>query len=58
VAPAVTSPHGPLPDVVAGCVARALAKRPDDRFRTAAEMRAVLELAVVLLGGAERQEGP
>jgi serine/threonine protein kinase len=57
VAPAVTSPHGPLPDVVAGCVARALAKRPDDRFRTAAEMRAVLELAMVLLGGAEKQEG-
>ncbi len=56
-APAVTSPHGPLPEVVTGCVARALAKRPDDRFRNAAEMRAVLELALVLLGGAERAEG-
>jgi serine/threonine-protein kinase len=56
-APAVTSPHGPLPEVVTGCVARALAKRPDDRFRNAAEMRAVLELALVLLGGAERPEG-
>jgi serine/threonine-protein kinase len=57
-APPVTSPHGPLPDVLTGCVARALAKRPDDRFRSAAEMRAVLELALVLLGGADRVEGP
>jgi serine/threonine-protein kinase len=56
-APPVASPHGPLPDVVAGCVARALAKRPDDRFRSAAEMRTVLELGLVLLGGAEKQEG-
>ena len=53
-APPVTSPHGPLPDVLVGCVARALAKRPDDRFRNAGEMRAVLELALVLLGGTER----
>jgi serine/threonine protein kinase len=53
-APAVTSPHGPLPDVLVGCVARALAKQPDDRFRAAGEMRAVLELALVLLGGTER----
>jgi eukaryotic-like serine/threonine-protein kinase len=51
-APPVTSPHGPLPDVLQGCVARALAKRPDDRFRNAGEMRAVLELALVLLAGA------
>jgi serine/threonine-protein kinase len=51
-APPVTSPHGPLPDVLVGCVARALAKRPDQRFRSAAEMRAVLELALVLLAGA------
>jgi len=50
--PPVTSPRGPLPDVLVGCVARALAKRPDDRFRNAGEMRAVLELALVLLGGA------
>ena len=53
-APPVTSPHGPLPELVAGCVARALAKRPDDRFRSAAEMRTVLELALVLLVGAEK----
>jgi serine/threonine-protein kinase len=52
-APLVTSPHGPLPDVLVGGVARALAKRPDDRFRNAAEMRAVLELALLLLGGTE-----
>ena len=38
-APLVTSPHGPLPDVLVGGVAKALAKRPDDRFRNAAEMR-------------------
>jgi serine/threonine-protein kinase len=56
-APPATSPHGPLPEVLGGCVARALAKRPDDRFRNAAEMRAVLELALVLLGGAERELG-
>jgi serine/threonine-protein kinase len=56
-APPAASPHGPLPDVLAGCVARALAKRPDDRFRSAAEMRAVLELGLVLLGGAEKPEG-
>jgi len=54
-APPVKSPHGPLPEVLVGCVARALAKRPDDRFRSAAEMRAVLELALVLLG--RQQEG-
>ena len=53
-APPATSPHGPLPELVAGCVARALAKRPDDRFRSAAEMRTVLELALVLLVGAEK----
>ncbi len=57
-APPVTSPHGPLPDVVTGCVARALAKRPDDRFRSAAEMRAVLDLAAVLLAGEKKQEEP
>ena len=55
-APLVTSPRGPLPDVLVGCVARALSKRPDDRFRNAAEMRAVLELALLLLGAAEREE--
>jgi len=56
-APTVTSSRGPLPDVLTGCVARALAKRPDDRFRNAAEMRTVLELALALLGGSERPQG-
>ncbi len=55
-APPVTSPHGSLPDVLVGCVARALAKRPDDRFRNAGEMRAVLELALVLLAGTASPE--
>jgi serine/threonine-protein kinase len=55
-APRVTSPHGPLPDVLVGCVAKALAKRPDDRFRNAAEMQAVLKLALLLLGGTEAEE--
>jgi serine/threonine protein kinase len=53
-APAVTSPHGPLPELVAECVARALAKRPDDRFRSAAEMRTELGRTLALLGGVER----
>jgi serine/threonine-protein kinase len=56
-APPVTSPHGPLPDILVGCVAKALAKRPEDRFRNAAEMRAVLDLAQLLLGGAEKAAG-
>ena len=56
-APTVTSSHGPLPDVLTGCVARALAKRPDDRFRNASEMRTVLELALALMGGSERPQG-
>jgi serine/threonine protein kinase len=55
-APPVTSPHRPLPDLLVGSVAKALAKQPDDRFRSAAEMRAVLELALLLLDGAEKAE--
>ena len=56
LAPPVASPHGALPDLLVGCVAKALAKRPDDRFRSAAEMRAVLEFAGLLVGGAEKAE--
>ena len=56
LAPSVASPHGALPDLLVGCVAKALAKRPDDRFRSAAEMRAVLEFALLLVGGAEKAE--
>jgi serine/threonine-protein kinase len=55
-APPVTSPHAPVPEPVAECVARALAKRPDDRFRSAAEMRTVLGRTLPLLGGLERAE--
>jgi serine/threonine protein kinase len=50
-APPVTSPHGSLPDVLTGCVARALAKRPDDRFGAPRRDASRPELALVLLGG-------
>jgi serine/threonine-protein kinase len=56
LAPPVASPHGPLPDLLVGCVAKSLAKQPDDRFRSAGEMRAVLEFALLLVGGAEKAE--
>jgi serine/threonine protein kinase len=56
LAPPVASPHGPLPDLLVGCVAKALAKQPDERFRSAGEMRAVLEFALLLVGGAEKAE--
>jgi serine/threonine-protein kinase len=49
--PPVTSAAGPLPEVLVGGVARALAKRPEDRFRSVGEMRVVLEYALGLLGG-------
>jgi serine/threonine-protein kinase len=45
----VTSPHGPLPDVLVGCVSKALAKQPDDRFRSAGEMRGVLDQVMLQL---------
>jgi hypothetical protein len=38
-------------------VAKALAKKPDERFRSAAEMRAVLDLALVLIKGTGKAEG-
>jgi serine/threonine protein kinase len=56
LAPPVASPHGPLPDLLVGCVAKALAKQPDERFRSAGEMRAVMEFALLLVGGAEKAE--
>jgi serine/threonine-protein kinase len=52
----VSSPHGALPVVLVEAVDRALAKGPDDRFRSAGDMRAVLEQALARLGG-ERREG-
>ena len=54
--PAVTSPHAALPAVLVEAVDRALAKNPDDRFRSAGDMRAVLEQALARLGGGERRE--
>ncbi len=54
--PAVTSPHAALPVVLVEAVDRALAKNPDDRFRSAGDMRAVLEQALARLGGGERRE--
>ena len=54
--PAVTSPHAALPAVLVEAVDRALAKDPDDRFRSAGDMRAVLEQALARLGGGERRE--
>ena len=53
----VTSPHAALPVVLVEAVDRALAKNPDDRFRSAGDMRAVLEQALARLGGGERREG-
>jgi serine/threonine-protein kinase len=53
----VSSPHAGLPVVLVEAVERALAKSPDERFRSAGEMRAVLELALARLGGGERREG-
>ena len=46
----VTSPHGPLPDLLVECVLRALEKRPDDRFRSMGEMSGVLAQARKVLG--------
>jgi serine/threonine protein kinase len=52
----VTSPHGPLPALLVEAVDRALAKSPEDRFRSAGEMRGVLEQALARLPGGERRE--
>ena len=49
--PRVTSPRGPLPDLLVECVARALAKRPQDRLRSMGEMRGVLDQALKQLAG-------
>jgi len=52
----VTSPHAALPALLVEAVDRALAKNPDDRFRSAGDMRAALEQALARLGG-DRREG-
>jgi serine/threonine-protein kinase len=49
--PRVTSPRGPLPDLLVECVVRALAKRPEERFRSMGEMRGVLDQVLKQLAG-------
>ena len=50
-APLVSSPHGPLPELLVGCVAKALAKKPDDRYRSVSELQSVLGQVERVLGG-------
>jgi len=57
-APPVTSPRGPLPASLVECVARTLAKLPDDRFRSVSEMKAALDEVQRQLGGSERIPRP
>jgi hypothetical protein len=52
----VSSPHGELPVVLVEAIDRALAKEPDARFRSAGEMRAVLDQALARLGGSDRRD--
>jgi serine/threonine-protein kinase len=54
-APEVTSPYAVLPEPVVSGVAKALAKKREDRYRSAGEMRAALEQALGRLGGTERR---
>ncbi len=47
--PSVQSPHGPLPDTVPRIIARAMAKRAEDRYQAAGEMIADLAAAAKAL---------
>ena len=49
VAPEPECPHGPLPEALHRVVARALAKRPDERFQTADDMIAELDRGASML---------
>jgi serine/threonine-protein kinase len=52
--PRVTSPRGPLPERLVECVARALEKAPENRFRGVSEMKEILDQVQRDLGGSER----
>ena len=54
--PRVTSPRGPLPEVLVACVARALAKDPDGRFRSVTEMKETLAQARRELASSEQRQ--
>ena len=57
-APRVTSPRGPLPESLVECVARALAKLPEDRFRSVSAMKEALDKVHRELGGSDRIPRP
>lgn len=52
--PLLTSPHGALPEALVDCARRALAKQPEERFRSAAEMKASLEQSLRIPGAPRR----
>jgi eukaryotic-like serine/threonine-protein kinase len=47
--PSVTNPRGPMPDLLERILARAMAKRVEERYQTAREMAADLDRASALL---------
>jgi serine/threonine-protein kinase len=57
-APPVASPRGPLPGSLVECVARALAKLPDDRFRSVSALKEALDQVHRELGGSDRIPRP
>ncbi len=56
--PRVTSPRGPVPESLVACVARALAKLPDERFRSVSAMKEALDQVQRQLGGSDRIPRP
>ena len=57
-APRVASPRGPLPESLVECVARALAKLPEDRFRSVSALKEALDQVHRELGGSDRIPRP
>jgi len=57
-APRVSSPRGPLPESLVECVARALAKLPEDRFRSVSALKEALDQVHRELGGSDRIPRP